>query len=168
MVKSISTPNLQYLFEYKDGHLYWKVDVANNVKAGCKAGCKASNGYTFIKINKVQYVSHRLIYQLCNGALPDDMYIDHINGDRSDSRIENLRLCNMYQNAQNRKLNKDNKSGFKNVHWSETRKKWKVQLRVNGTMKNIGVFDDLELADLVATESRNKYHGKFANHGVLT
>jgi hypothetical protein len=40
VVKSISTPNLQYLFEYKDGHLYWKVDVANNVKAGCKAGCR--------------------------------------------------------------------------------------------------------------------------------
>jgi hypothetical protein len=164
--KSISTSTLKDLFDYKDGHLYWKSDVANNVKAGSKAGCKASNGYTFVKINKIQYVSHRLIYQLHYGEIADDMYVDHINCNRSDSKIENLRLCNIYQNAQNRSLNKDNKSGSKNVHWMKASNKWKVQIRVNGAMKNFGLFDDLELADLVATEARDKYFGAFANHGV--
>ena len=55
MAKCIETARLKSLLEYKDGNLYWKIDVAKNVKAGDKAGCKLSNGYTAIKNNDLVY-----------------------------------------------------------------------------------------------------------------
>ena len=156
---------LHDLFECKDGSLFWKITF-NKVKAGDEAGYKTSTGYRVVRINNVKHYTHRLIYTMFNGEIPEGMVIDHVNCNRADNRIENLRICDSYQNAQNKSLNKNNKSGFKNVHWLKSVNKWKVQLRVNGKMKNIGLFKDLELADLVATEARHKFHGKFTNHGA--
>ena len=50
------------------------------------------------------------------------------------------------------------------LYWRKTGKKWAVQLSINGRQTNLGRFDDLEFADLVATEARDKYHGAFARH----
>ncbi len=63
------------------------------------------------------------------------------------------------------KTPKTNKSGVKNVSWYKSLNKWVVSMRVKNTAKTIGYFDDLELAELVAIEARNKYRGEFANHG---
>ena len=82
---------------------------------------------------------------------------------RNDNSIENLRPANS-KNQQNAKIRKDNKSGIKGVYWFAELKKWKVDIGVNGKRKYIGVFNDLELAELVAQEARDKYHGKFARH----
>jgi hypothetical protein len=62
------------------------------------------------------------------------------------------------------KLRPTNKSGCKNVSWCNSKKKWAVQLSINGKQTNIGRFANLEFADLVATEARSKYHGAFARH----
>ena len=59
------------------------------------------------------------------------------------------------------KLKIDNKSGSKNVHWNKQRNKWTVMIRVDKKQKYIGLFEDLELAELVATEARDKYHKEF-------
>ena len=98
-----------------------------------------------------------------NGFTPPE--VDHIDGDKTNNRIENLRPCTHAQNAQNRPAQKNSKSGVKNVVWSNVRKKWVVYVKVNGKTTNFGGFEDLELAALMASEVRDKYFREFARHG---
>lgn len=152
------TPNqttIQSLFEDKDGGLYWR-------KTGKKAGTLHRTKYIQVGIDGKSYNAHRLMFMLHYGWVPE--VIDHIDGNRSNNKIENLRPATWTQNLQNMKLRPNNKSGCKNVSWSSAKQKWAVQLSINGRQRNLGRFDDLELADLVATEARNKYHGAFARH----
>jgi hypothetical protein len=150
------------LFDYKEGNLHWKIKSSNGIKIGKKCGSIDKNGYVIISFKKQRYRAHRLIFMMFNGYVPD--VIDHINGNRSDNRIENLREATAVQNMQNTRISKLNKSGVKNVHWMKDRKKWKVSLKVNKTIVDIGSFKDLELAELVAIEAREKFHQQFARH----
>ena len=144
------------------GDFYWKIKPAKNIFIGQKAGHIKTNQYFSVRYKSKQYGAHRLAWLYVYGEMPD--IIDHINGNSLDNRIENLRKCNKSQNGQNSKIAINNSSGSKNVCWDKNRNKWAVIVRVNGLKKLFGRFDDLELADLVAVEARNKYHGNFARH----
>lgn len=94
-----------------------------------------------------------------------DKRIDHINRNIRDNRKCNLRLIDIQQNAMNRtKRNKNNKSGYRNVCWSKSEKKWLVQLSINKKTTCLGKFeyDELEQAGKFAEEMRQKYYGEFA------
>jgi hypothetical protein len=164
MTKEIITQDyVKQLFEYRDGELFWKVKYSQRVKIGAKAGALDGDEYFRISINSKRYLNHRLIFLMHHGYLPE--YLDHIDGNPSNNKIENLRAATLTQNQHNRKLGKDNTSGVKGVCWHKIKKKWQIQMRINNKVKHFGYFDDLELADLVAQEARDKYHGAFANHG---
>ena len=152
------------LFEYRDGNLYWKVKPAKQVAVGAKAGCKNSHGYCVVRVNKVLYGIHRIIFLMHHGHLPE--YIDHADNDRLNNRIENLRQATNIQNSYNRGKQSNNRSGFKGVHWKKQIKHWVVEIQVNKTKKYLGIYKDLELAALVAAEARNLYHGSFAKQGA--
>ena len=153
---------LKQLFEYKDGNLYWR-ESNGRAKAGSLAGCSTnSDKYIRVRINNKLHLIHRVIFFMHHGYSPKE--IDHIKCDRTDNRIENLREATGGQNQKNRGKQKNNTSGYKNVTWHKTQKKWQVGMHFNKKFKLIGRFDDLELADLVAQEARNKYHGEFVRH----
>lgn len=152
---------LLQIFEYKDGHLYYKQKTSPNSIIGKKVGSFTNRGYFSTTIKGKFYLIHRLIFMMFHGYIPKE--IDHINGIRNDNRIENLRNATN-KNQQNSKIRKDNKSGVKGVYWFKELNKWKVDVGVKGKRKYVGVFEDLELAELVAQEAREKYHGKFARH----
>lgn len=158
----ITKDYLHQLFEYKDGELYWKINSANNVKVGYSAGSFNNRGYKIVGINKKTYRIHRLIYLMFYGYLPK--ILDHKDGNKFNNKIENLRKANNSQNQQNRIIQKNNKSGIKNVDWHKKTAKWRVSIQVNKKRNFIGSFKDLKLADLVAIEARNKYHKEFACH----
>ena len=153
---------LHSIFDYKDGMLYWKISPAKNVKEGMRAGHVSKNGYERIKFNKNLYFSHRLIFLMHYGYFPKE--IDHIDGNPSNNNIGNLRSCNHLSNMKNTKIQKNNTSGIKGVSWHKSTNKWRVQIGVDGKVKHIGTFDDLELAKTVAIDMRNKFHGNFARH----
>jgi len=164
MTKKIITQDyLNQLFEYRDGELYWKIKPSTNINIGAKAGHLNPTGYSQTSINNKRYRNHRLIFLMHHGYLPE--CLDHIDGNPSNNKIENLRAATFTQNQHNRKLGRDNTSGVKGVNWHKATKKWRVTISVNNKHKHFGCFDDLELASLVAQEARNKYHGAFANHG---
>jgi uncharacterized protein YkuJ len=96
------------------------------------------------------------------GVMPEEL--DHINRNTLDNRIENLRVANKSQNACNRTVFANNTSGIKGVSWNARNKKWFVYVDVNKKRNNIGYFDDIDLAELVAIEAREKLHGVYANH----
>jgi hypothetical protein len=149
------------LFDYCDGVLYWKTSRGKS-KAGKVAGKINSKGYHAVGVNKKLYLAHRLIYLYHHGILPK--YIDHVDGNKLNNTIENLRECTLAQNSANSKAQKNNTSGAKGVFWIKRIKSWQVSLSVNGKRKHIGNFKDFELAELVAIEAREKYHKDFARH----
>ena len=155
--------SLKDAFYYQDGKLMRK-HSSGNYKAHTEVGSSAGSRYAATTFKGKRMLVHRIIYAIMHNEMPE--MLDHINGNSLDNRIENLRKANASQNGQNKKTMPSNKSGAKNVHWLNSRNKWRVCIRINKTIKHIGLFDDLELADLVATEARNKFHGKFANHEV--
>lgn len=147
---------LKNTFYYNDGHLY-------RIKTGKRAGCVRKDGYVQIRINYKFYLAHRLIYLLHYNTLP--AIIDHIDGNQSNNKIENLREATRTQNGYNAKKWKNNTSGTKGVSFSTQRNKWRVRLIIKGVETHFGFFEDLELAALVANEARDKYHGVYARHG---
>jgi len=151
------------LFEYEKGKLFWRINVSPRARAGAEAGSPSSSGHIKIRYLHKYYLAHRIVFIMFNKNLPD--CIDHINGDPSDNRIENLRAATPSQNAMNKKLNCTSRSKAKNVRWSAERSKWHVQMSIRGKHTHIGTFEDFELAKFVAAEYRDKYHGEFANHG---
>lgn len=168
METKITQERLRELFEYKEnGTFVRKISTSNRVKSGDLVGWKTVNGrYLGLSINGKKEFMHRMVFLYHYGYIPE--CIDHIDGDGTNNRIENLRAASRQQNMLNVKGFANTKSGIKNVHWSHSSQKWEVRCRVNKKIKHIGVFEDLELAELVAIEARNKYHGNFANHGVKT
>ena len=151
------------MFDYKDGNLYWKKKASKKTVIGEMAGTQVDSRYGRLQVNKKLYLTHRLIFLWHHGYLPK--FIDHIDGNSKNNRIENLRETTISLNLANTKKPKHNTSGYKNVIWHPTRNKWQVRIQINKKGKSFGYYKDLELANLVATEVRNKYFGEFANHG---
>ena len=160
MTHEITQEYLQSLFDYRDGELYWKIKPSKKVKINAKCGCIHANGYLRTKVKDKVWLNHRIIFLYHHGYLPK--YIDHIDTNKLNNKIENLRPTTNAQNQHNVKLSAKNTSGYKNVSFCPQTKKWAVKITVNKLKKTIGRYDDIELADLVAQEARIKYHGQFA------
>lgn len=149
------------LFEYRDGVLYWRLSVNSRAQTGASAGTlNRQLNRVYVRLHRKLYLRSRIVFLLHYGWLPDQ--VDHIDGNRANDRIENLRAATAGENQRNKRRQSNNTSGVKNVRCKA--KKWVVELKVNGAPRYFGRYDDLELAELVAIEARNKHHGAFANH----
>ena len=162
--KVLTQEDALFLFDYIDGGLYWKNPTHGKAVKGSKAGFINNMGYYQISIYGKKFTEHQIVYLMKNGFIPKE--IDHINGNKIDNRIENLREVTRMQNMYNKTAYKSNTSGSKNVSWKAKINKWQVAISYEGKRKYLGVFEDFEFAELVATEARNKYHGEYANHGT--
>jgi len=153
---------LRHLFEYRDGALYWKnPSKHNSYLVGKKAGAvNGPKGYRQVRIKGRIYMEHRVIYLMMKGVLPT--VIDHINGDPSDNRIENLRACTPLQNRLNAKG--WGGSGVKGVTRVKRNSTWQAQLVICGKQRYLGTFKTLQEAADVVKQAREKHHGEFARH----
>jgi hypothetical protein len=149
------------LFDYSDGKLFWKVNLTTRNYIGREAGSPA-HGYKTVMVNGRNWRIHRLVYLMHYGYLPD--VIDHINGDRSDNRIENLRDAGTVGNARNARMRSNNRTGVKGVSWDKNRDKWVVRVKANGRI-NQKYVSDFNTAAKVAAGMRQALHGEYANHG---
>jgi hypothetical protein len=158
----LAQARLKELFSYDEetGIFRRKTTITHNAKKGSIAGTLNKKlGYVIISVDNNQYYLHRLVWLYVNGSFPSKQ-IDHINRDRSDNRICNLREVTSGQNKQNTNLRIDNKSGAKGVFWYEPRKKWIAYIRLNGKRHSLGYhvnFNDAVLA-------RKKAEDKFFTH----
>lgn len=103
---------------------------------------------------------HRLIMGL---SFDDDLEIDHINGDRLDSRKQNLRICTHKNNLKNRRSDKNSSSKYLGVCWNKSKSKWQAGIGYDGKSKTLGLFEK-EIDEAKAyDEAARIYHKEFAN-----
>jgi hypothetical protein len=130
---------------------------------GFNTWCLDYKGYLVGHVDgKVQKL-HRLIAN--NAGLDISNQIDHINGNRLDNRLINLRYATNSQNQCNRVKSNRNKSGFKGVSWSSSHKKWCAQIMINRKLTNLGYYLTPEQAHEVYKVAAIQLHGVFANFG---
>lgn len=159
----ITYEEVKKLFTYKDGWLYWNrphKSARGKYVPGDRAGVKHSAGYIQISLHKKLYLAHRLIFLYHHGYLP--RVLDHINGDKTDNRIENIRAASYSQNKFNTKLSANNTSGYKNVY--NVNGKWRVSFIIDGKSKYYGLYNDVHEAGKAAKQIRTELHKEFANH----
>lgn len=122
----------------------------NSRYAGKQAGTINNKGYRMIKINRKTVLAHRLAWFLTNGKWPTK-HIDHINGVKTDNRIDNLRECTHPENMQNR-------SGVKGYHFHNQTGKFQAHITVNHKFISLGLFRTEEDASAAYAEAKKKYH----------
>lgn len=142
---TLTIDRLRALLSYsaETGHFHWIYGPRKGSRAG---SVDKTAGYEQICIDQTLYRSHRLAWLYVNGEFPAGQ-IDHINGRRSDNRIENLRDASHQINNQNRrKANKCNATGLLGAHWVERCKKFSSSITKDRRTIHIGYFDTAEAA----------------------
>ena len=148
---------IKFRYEPDTGHIYWAEPGKGKIKKK-PAGTVMSTGYIGVLIEGKRYLAHRIAWALHHGAWPDDQ-IDHINGDKTDNRISNLREATNAQNGKNYGFNRANTSGVKGVSWCKDTGKWRAVIRYEGASKSLGRYDTVEQAALVRKKAEDKYFG---------
>lgn len=177
----IDTMELAQLLEFdpEKGEIYWlpRPETMFASEQSCRtwnsryAGKRAFtyvdvHGYMRGTIFDRPYFAHRVIWALAYRTWPAGQ-IDHINGDKTDNRLLNLRVVTNQENGRNQKRHRTNTSGMRGVCWDKKNLKWMARIKVDGFQKNLGRFDRYEDAVSKRIEAEATY-GFHPNHGRAT
>ena len=162
---------LHKMFHYdrETGRLTRKISRSNRVKVGTEPGYITGYGYRMIHLavgeRKLKIHAHRIIWAMVYGKFPENQ-IDHINGNRLDNRIENLRSVKNRENGKNQKLRSTNKTGIHGLYWDAINEAWTVQIYFDNKKIWLGRHKDFFDAACVrkSAEVRFGYH---QNHGEI-
>ncbi len=156
-MKPITLPSqdkLHYLFYYneKTGAFYARFKAPNR-KIGQRGTGKGS-GYLMWSVDGVRFLEQRLIWMYVYGEDPGSLEVDHKDRDKSNNKIENLRLATRSQNQSNIR--------FRGVTWSKDTNKWQAQIQVNSKKIHLGLFTEEQDAINAYQEAKKRLHGEFA------
>lgn len=148
-------------YDPADGVFYWN-SSRPKVRVGQRAGHLHHKGYVNIEIDGKHYSAHRLAWFYITGSMPADQ-IDHINGNRSDNRIANLRQATNGQNRANSKNNNPHGlKGVRRIPWiAEGKRCWQASIRHNKKSIYLGCFHTKEEAHSAYCDAARKLHGDF-------
>lgn len=164
-------------YEPETGLLFWntrprshfKNDVVfdrfNKLFAGKKTGALKPNGYVHITMNAKTFCAHRVAWAIYYGEHPE-LCIDHIDHDKANNKIANLRLVDWRGNAKNLSLSSRNKSGVSGISRCSGGR-YQVTIGIDGYQKYLGIFTDIETAIAVRRQAERD-HGYHQNHGQVT
>ena len=136
-------------------------NIWNKKCPGTVAGSPNNQGYWHISINKKLYKAHRLAILITSGVWPQ-AEVDHIDGNKQNNKIDNLRNVTTSQNLQNRPLPKNNTSGLKGVSFYKRSRKYMACIRANKKLRHLGYFDCPAAASLAYQMAAHHYFGSFA------
>jgi hypothetical protein len=137
--------------------------IWNTRFSGKEAFTAFNAGYRHGQVFRIKLRAHRVIWMMVHGEWPEE--IDHINHNRGDNRIVNLRNVSRAVNMKNKPMQVNNTSGCVGVTWDKSRNKWKVRVHVKGKSKFIGDFSEIEDAISARKDAEpiSNYH---ENHGA--
>lgn len=159
-LKSLSQEGLKAVLDYnlESGLFHWRTYTSGQIRAGDVAGGLSAFGYVRVKINGKRYMAHRLAWLYIHGNWPQGD-IDHINGDKTDNRIANLRDVPAVTNQQNRRAaTKRNATGFLGVSARSDRQGFRAQIYVNKRQVFLGNFDTAESAHAAYLLAKRSLH----------
>lgn len=182
MTKDISCPSLLsrlLLYDAASGKLFWKTrtpDLFQSSKdpekqcsswnkgfSGSEAATSYSYGYKQIRVLGKKTSAHRVAWAIYHGTRAPDQ-IDHINGNRDDNRIENLRPATCTEQRRNAAKPKTNSSGHIGVSWHKHSKKWRAFIHDGGKQISVGYFNSIDDA-VRARKLKEIELGYHENHG---
>lgn len=149
----------QLSYNPNTGLFVWKV-AKQKVKAGSIAGSWRKVGYVGILFEGKAYLAHRLAWLFMYGEFPPEM-VDHINGDKSDNRIDNLRAATRSQNNRNSKVSRLSRHGIKGARWDAKGKRWVASAAHLGNRKYLGSFKTSEEAQQAYIDFVNRVEPGF-------
>jgi hypothetical protein len=160
MTKARPLPSLEIVESYIDynpetGIGVWKrkrMGRGKQVKVGLPAGTINNQGYIYIGLSGQRYAAHRLFWLLYYKKDPGDKFIDHIDQNRLNNKIANLRLVTKSQNGLNISLPAHNKTGIIGVHYCTTRQKFVALIKINNQTRYLGRFKNIE--DAIAARKK--------------
>ena len=157
----VSVDRLKQLLHYnrRTGLFRWKVRRSTSSPAGSIAGRTESKGYTQIGVDGTRYMAHRLAWLWCKGEISDALVIDHINGDRGDNRIENLRAVSFTENLHyHRRVHPFSRSQLLGVSYNVKNaacgKPWVARIQRFGKRVTLGSFESPEEAHKAYQKAR--------------
>lgn len=166
MPNTVTTIYYPRLFDYQeDGSIFAnpKYKRGKALRYGAALGTPTSKGHLQAEVYGKRLYVHRIIYEMHNGPIPKGLQIDHVDGNPSNNRIENLRLATNAQNSMNKRPHVNRKCSLpKNVQ--RNGKGYRAEVRAGGVRHCSKVFKTVEEAEQVAIALRNKLHGEFARH----
>lgn len=158
---TISELRQRLRYDPNTGKLFW---TRNNKEAFTHTGKRGYKVSTYIGENiRKTLTAHRVAWAIFYGHEPIGQ-IDHINGDRADNRIENLRCVSNAENSKNTRLRSTNKSGTTGVYRHSQCDLWVAQITINGKTHGLGSYDCIEKAKQARKKAEEKY-GFHPNHG---
>lgn len=145
------------------GLLTWKRKPSKSVVVGTVAGSKHKNGYSYTQLYGCNYPTHRLIWFWVHGKFPEGV-IDHINHDRMDNRLENLREVSIAENMKNKSKLKGTLIGEQGIWFCKRRQRYVSEITLNGKkvmQRTFKLFDDAKKAreDKLAELNFHQNHG---------
>lgn len=145
------------------GLFHWSKTMSRRCKKGSVAGWTSYAGYNEIRVGDLIYKAHRLAVAFSFNEEPIGE-VDHIDGDRLNNSLLNLRMVTRQENQRNSTIRTDNQSGFCGVYWDKDREKWRAGIRVDNKTIYLGIFNKKDDAIKARKEANLKY-GFHANHG---
>ena len=142
--------------DYQDGVLYWKKKPSRPVKVGDKVGCTVDD-YLRFSFKKKTMANHRVIYFLHYGVMPE--FVDHINGNTFDNRVENLRPATRSQNMANSKPHKARQA---KGSYKLPSGKFMSIIQKDKVRKYLGVYDSEQEAENAYALMAKTMHGEYA------
>lgn len=147
------TKGYEAIIDAEDAHLVegfnWHAKIFRHT-------CYAKSSPAAAKVLGSQYM-HRII-----AKTPINMITDHIDRNGLNNKKDNLRHATGSENNCNTEAYCNNKSGIKGVHWCNTKKRWKAQVRFKGYQKHLGYFRNIEDAKMAREEGCKLIHKEFA------
>jgi hypothetical protein len=169
-------PSPEYLrqrltYEPETGRLIWKNNPSFSKRWNSRfpeneAGTINPRGYLRVSIDNWVYQAHRIIWAIHYGEWADGE-IDHIDGNKVNNRIDNLRMVDRVENSRNMRTPKDNTSGVMGVSRHKKSGKWTARIKANGVYHYLGLFVSFDDA-VAARKKAEKAFGFHANHGRTT
>lgn len=159
----VSQDRLKESLDYdpQTGIFTWVAPTSNRMKVGDIAGTRRTAGYIAIRIYGRFYLAHRLAFIWMTGACP--AMVDHVNRDTSDNRWENLRPATASGNSRNTGSRQGSSSKYLGVCWVAAKRKWRVQIKIDGTSRYIGDFKSETEAAKAYDAAAARHYGDFAS-----
>ena len=149
------------IYDPNSGSFQWRRSTTTGgcVQPGRACGSISESGYLRIRIAGRLYMAHRIVWAYVHGRWPTDQ-IDHINGNRSDNRLCNLREASRSLNMQNqrRAQSKNRSSGLLGVSWRKDRSRWQASIRLDGRLEHLGYFISPEDAHAEYVSAKRRLH----------